>query len=64
MAEKIAEGEKLVDGEGQSEDELDEMWRVWNQSLPPVAFEVARETKELVQRVEFANEESRGDDFS
>lgn len=27
-------------------------WRVWTQSLPPIAFEIARETKELVQRVD------------
>ncbi|KAK4110464.1 hypothetical protein N656DRAFT_713614 [Canariomyces notabilis] len=27
-------------------------WRMWTQTLPPIAFELARETKELVQRVD------------
>ena len=27
-------------------------WRMWTQTLPPIAFEIARETKELVQRVD------------
>lgn len=26
-------------------------WRMWTQTLPPIAFEIARETKELVQNV-------------
>ncbi|KAH7375686.1 hypothetical protein B0T11DRAFT_11922 [Plectosphaerella cucumerina] len=30
----------------------DRDWRMWTQTLPPIAFEVARETKELVQRVD------------
>jgi hypothetical protein len=30
----------------------DPQWRMWTQTLPPIAFEVARETKELVQRID------------
>ncbi|KAF6816011.1 cell polarity protein [Colletotrichum musicola] len=30
----------------------DREWRMWTQTLPPIAFEIARETKELVQRVD------------
>lgn len=32
--------------------EQDREWRMWTQTLPPIAFEIARETKELVQRVD------------
>lgn len=37
-----------ADGKGES----DRDWRMWSQTLPPIAFEIARETKELVQRVD------------
>lgn len=30
----------------------DREWRMWTQTLPPIAFEIAREVKELVQRVD------------
>ncbi|CAN8100896.1 unnamed protein product [Discula destructiva] len=30
----------------------DREWRMWTQTLPPIAFEIARETKELVQRID------------
>lgn len=39
---------EMEDSDGRGEME----WRVWTQSLPPIAFEIARETKELVQRVD------------
>ncbi|KAH6656988.1 hypothetical protein BKA67DRAFT_176946 [Truncatella angustata] len=29
----------------------DREWRMWTQTLPPIAFEIARETKELVERI-------------
>ncbi|KAI1314185.1 hypothetical protein F5Y03DRAFT_380987 [Xylaria venustula] len=29
----------------------DREWRMWTQTLPPIAFEIVRETKELVQRI-------------
>ncbi|KAK1636173.1 hypothetical protein BDP81DRAFT_394808 [Colletotrichum phormii] len=38
----------------------DREWRMWTQTLPPIAFEIARETKELVQRVD--RMASNGDD--
>ncbi|KAK6070158.1 hypothetical protein SCUP515_08642 [Seiridium cupressi] len=41
----------------------DREWRMWTQTLPPIAFEIARETKELVERIGrmVMND---GDDFS
>jgi hypothetical protein len=41
----------------------DREWRMWTQTLPPIAFEIARETKELVQRVDRLVL-NNGDDFS
>lgn len=52
LIEAADKGRKIADmgdddaGRGEME------WRVWTQSLPPIAFEIARETKELVQRVD------------
>lgn len=47
------------------DDEADAEWKAWNQSLPPIAFEIARETKELVLRVDVLDGEGVGvDDFS
>lgn len=37
-------------------------WKVWTQGLPPVAFEIARETKELVRVVDGLDEEE--EDFA
>lgn len=53
-------GHDLAD-EGKGEG--DREWRMWTQTLPPIAFEIARETKELVQRIDqlIANTD---DDFS
>ncbi|KAF7888438.1 uncharacterized protein EAF02_002979 [Botrytis sinoallii] len=48
--------------EGREDDEGDAEWRAWNQSLPPIAFEIARETKELVLRVDVLDGEGGGDD--
>lgn len=42
-------GHDLAD-EGKGEG--DREWRMWTQTLPPIAFEIARETKELVQRID------------
>jgi len=43
-------------------------WKQWTQSLPPIAFEIARETKELVLRVDIVDGEQGSrpgdDDFS
>ena len=53
---------------GRDDDEGDRAWRAWNQSLPPLAFEIARETKELVLRVDVIDGEQQGrgdgDDYS
>jgi hypothetical protein len=38
----------------------DREWRMWTQTLPPIAFEIARETKELVEEIA----RMVGDDFS
>lgn len=52
LIEAEDKGRKIADmgdddaGRGEME------WRMWTQSLPPIAFEIARETKELVQRVD------------
>ncbi|KAI0096641.1 hypothetical protein GGR51DRAFT_553440 [Nemania sp. FL0031] len=32
--------------------ESDREWRMWAQTLPPIAFEIVRETKDLVQRID------------
>lgn len=60
---------RAIADEAREDDEGDRIWRQWNQSLPPIAFEIARETKELVLRVDIIDgEQGRGpghdDDFS
>lgn len=44
-------GERGQDLAADGKDERDREWRMWTQTLPPIAFEIARETKELVQRI-------------
>ncbi|POS74552.1 hypothetical protein DHEL01_v207056 [Diaporthe helianthi] len=44
-------GERGQDLAADGKDERDHEWRMWTQTLPPIAFEIARETKELVQRI-------------
>ncbi|KAM0556696.1 hypothetical protein ACHAPJ_005754 [Fusarium lateritium] len=39
-------------------------WRMWVQTLPPIAFGLARESKELVQQVDDLARPGRPDDFS
>ena len=39
-------------------------WRMWTQTLPPIAFEIARETKELVQGVDRLVMNDGDDDFA
>jgi hypothetical protein len=54
-------GRELADNE--DDDGKGEMeWRMWTQSLPPIAFEIARETKELVLRVDIID--GGGEDFT
>jgi hypothetical protein len=64
-------GEKgrAIANEAREDDEGERTWRQWNQSLPPIAFEIARETKELVLRVDVIDGQQNGggdgdDDFS
>jgi hypothetical protein len=60
-----ANGRAIVDG-GTEDEEGEKAWRVWNQTLPPIAFEIARETKELVTNIDIIDaDQGRGDvDFS
>ncbi|KAJ0115833.1 hypothetical protein J7T55_004002 [Diaporthe amygdali] len=55
-------GERGQDLAADGKDDRDREWRMWTQTLPPIAFEIARETKELVQRIDQLI--STGDDFS
>lgn len=36
-------------------------WRAWTQNLPPIAFEIARETKELVRRLDLIEDRNQAD---
>ncbi|XP_044715357.1 spa2-like domain (SHD) of GIT [Hirsutella rhossiliensis] len=54
-------GRDLADsGVGQG----DRDWRMWAQSLPPIAFDIARETKELPLRVGSFSASNGADEFS
>lgn len=54
------QGEEMMnDSTGQQMD-----WRSWTTSLPPIAFEIARETKELVKRIDRIVLGEGGEDFS
>ncbi|KAI0105993.1 hypothetical protein F4814DRAFT_81092 [Daldinia grandis] len=44
--------------------ENDRDWRMWTQTLPPIAFEIVRETKELAQQIDSLVVSPTGDDFS
>ncbi|KAI1415111.1 hypothetical protein F5Y13DRAFT_12404 [Hypoxylon sp. FL1857] len=44
--------------------ETDREWRMWTQTLPPIAFEIVRETKELVQRIDRLVISPSAEDFS
>ncbi|KAI0126865.1 hypothetical protein BJ170DRAFT_421663 [Xylariales sp. AK1849] len=56
-------GEHGVDLADRGLSSSDREWRMWTQTLPPIAFEIARETKELVERIDriITND---ADDFS
>jgi hypothetical protein len=45
-------GKRGTDLAAEGKDTKSREWRMWTQTLPPIAFEIARETKELVQRVD------------
>lgn len=64
LLEAGEQGRAIAD-EGREDDEGERAWRQWNQSLPPIAFEIARETKELVTKVDIIDGGSgMDDDFS
>ncbi|KAI0908514.1 hypothetical protein F4823DRAFT_490284 [Ustulina deusta] len=44
--------------------ENDREWRMWTQTLPPIAFEIVRETRELVQRINRMVLSPAAEDFS
>ncbi|EKD18377.1 cell polarity protein [Drepanopeziza brunnea f. sp. 'multigermtubi' MB_m1] len=54
-------GREIADDD-RDDGEVETAWRAWNQSLPPIAFEIARETKELVMRVDNCDGGRNGDD--
>lgn len=57
-------GRSMVEG-GSGNEKEENAWRVWNQSLPPIAFEIARDTKELVTKIDAIDaDQTREDDFS
>ena len=66
MVTRLAEcKERLLEAGERGEDmanigvkSTDHEWRMWAQTLPPIAFEISREAKELVSRT------SDPDDFS
>ena len=67
----IACRERLLEAGGSGQDLAsrglgtdDREWRMWTQTLPPIAFEIARETKELVQRIDRLVMSPAADDFS
>lgn len=55
---------RAIADEGREDDEGEREWRAWNQSLPPIAFEIAKQTKKLVMEVDVIDgeQERRGDD--
>lgn len=58
---------KRIAYEAEEDEEGEAAWRDWNKSLPPIAFEIARETKELVLKVDVIEGEAGRtgeDDFS
>ncbi len=64
LVDAVEKGKMIADMGEDDEDRADKEWRSWTQSLPPIAFEIARETKELVQRVDVIDggNNGRGDD--
>jgi hypothetical protein len=59
---------RAIANEGRDDEEGDRAWRTWTSSLPPIAFQIAHETKDLVTKVDIIDSEQgqggRDDDFS
>lgn len=62
LIEAAPKGRKIADMGDENDSRSEMEWRMWTQSLPPIAFEIARETKELVQRVDAIDGANRGDE--
>ncbi|KAM7222913.1 protein SPA2 [Rhypophila decipiens] len=60
----IEAGGRGMDLAADGKDTRSREWRMWTQTLPPIAFEIARETKELVQRVDQLVMSDGADDFA
>lgn len=63
---QAGEAGRAIADEERHDDEAERAWRSWTSSLPPIAFEIARETKELVTKVDIIDGDRgrRDDDFS
>lgn len=46
------------------DDESEREWRAWTSSLPPIAFQIAHETKDLVMQVDALDNDQEDDDYS
>ena len=56
--------DKLLDASVEGDSIRDaSRWKDFSKKLPPLAFEIARETKELVQRLDQIGDEEIDDDF-
>ena len=53
------EGENIMNASGSNKS----TWKDFIDTLPPIAFEIARETRKLVQRVDEVENEGNEDDF-
>ncbi|KAK4250772.1 hypothetical protein C7999DRAFT_11405 [Corynascus novoguineensis] len=63
--ERLTEaGKRGVELAAGGSDSRSREWRMWTQTLPPIAFEIAREAKELVQRVDQLALDDGADDFA
>lgn len=61
LVEAGRRGEELAEAQGQVPD----LWKGWLQTVPPIAFEIAREAMDLVETVEeLAASSHDADDFS
>ncbi len=57
-------GDRGLDLAAEGKDPKSREWRMWTQTLPPIAFEIAKETKGLVQRVDEMVATDGADDFA
>ena len=57
-------GDRGLDLAAEGKDPKSREWRMWTQTLPPIAFEIAKETKGLVQRVDEMATNDGADDFA